>query len=76
MAGFAQANGDSFADLLTDDTGSSGWVAGAGISYMLTDQWLLGGEILYHRFDDFVEAPEGNIDLTATTATLRASFKF
>ena len=50
-----------------------GWLVGAGAEYMITDDFSLGGELLYHRFDDF---DDSNIDLEATTVSLRGSFRF
>lgn len=51
----------------------TGWFGGLGIGYQLTDQWIVGGEVLGHRFDDF----DGTgLDVEATTATVRASFRF
>jgi outer membrane immunogenic protein len=51
----------------------SGYFAGIGADYALTSQWSVGGEVLAHRFDNF---DSSGVDLKATTATLRASFKF
>lgn len=55
------------------DLSDNGWFAGAGIGFQMTDRWVVGGEVLGHQFDDF----DGTgLDVEATTATLRASFKF
>jgi outer membrane immunogenic protein len=60
-----------------DDGGTSlsdnGWFAGVGVGYQMTDRWVMGGEVLSHRFNDFDDT---DTDIRATTATLRASFKF
>lgn len=61
----AEVGGTDFSD--------TGWFAGLGAAYQVTDQWVVGGEILEHRFDDFDDT---GIDVDATTATLRASFRF
>lgn len=68
-AGLAQAQAEvGGADL--DDTG---WLAGIGMSYRLSENWTLGGEILGHRFEDF----DGTgADVEAATATARMSFRF
>lgn len=68
-AGPAFANATVGGSDLSDD----GWFAGIGVGYQLTDQWILGGEVLSHQFDDFDSTGS---DIDATTATLRASFRF
>lgn len=62
-AAFAEAD-------LGNDTG---YVVGAGVTRRLTDNILLGGEVLYHGFDDY---DNSGIDVEATTATARLSFQF
>jgi opacity protein-like surface antigen len=51
----------------------SGWFAGLGVDYGLTQQWTVGAEVLAHQFDDFAAT---GLNVDATTATLRASFRF
>ena len=66
-AGIAHArvsNGDTRSD--------EGWLVGAGAEYMINDNFSVGGEVLYHRFDDFDDSE----DLEATTVSLRGSFRF
>ncbi|MFP7570572.1 outer membrane protein [Marivita sp. S2033] len=65
VVGAAQLNTDNF-----DDTG---WVAGLGAEYLVTDNVSLGAEYLYHQFDDFDDT--GN-DIDADTFSLRANFRF
>jgi opacity protein-like surface antigen len=67
--GGAQARADVGGASLSD----SGWLGGVGVAYQVNDNWVLGGEILTHRFDDF---DNSGVDLDANTATLRASFRF
>ena len=68
-AGAAHAN----ATVGGTDFSDTGWFAGLGVGYQMTDSLVLGGELLGHRFDDF----DGTgLDVKATTATVRASFKF
>lgn len=55
---------------LGNETGPYG---GIGIEYALDDNWRLGGEILYHEFDDFSGS---GADVSATTAQARVSFRF
>lgn len=58
----------------TDNLGSDdGYFVGAGVDYPLTDSWTLGGELLYHEFDDFNGS---GIDVEATTLQARLSFRF
>lgn len=63
--GYAWADTDNFGD---DD----GYFIGAGYEHMVTDQVSLGGEVLYHQFDDF----NGGPDADATTVQARAAFRF
>jgi opacity protein-like surface antigen len=61
------------AQLNLDDGDDTGWVAGLGAEYLVTDNVSLGAEYLYHQFDDFDDT--GN-DIDADTLSLRASFRF
>jgi opacity protein-like surface antigen len=69
-AGYAQAQISG--DILDGDT--DGAFAGLGLSYMMSDSIILGGEVLQHQFEDVSDTP--TVDVDATTLTLRASFKF
>ncbi|QBY00637.1 porin family protein [Rhodophyticola sp. CCM32] len=53
-----------------DDTG---WLAGAGLSYDLGNNWVVGGEVLYHEFEDFDAT---GIDVDVTTVSARVSYRF
>ena len=53
-----------------DDT--DGDFAGLGVSYRVSDNVLVGGEVLQHQFEDV----EPDVDVDATTASIRASFQF
>ncbi len=68
-AGAAHADADVGGASLSD----TGYFFGAGVGYQLTDQWTLGGEIMSHEFDDF---DNSGLDIGATTAAVRASFRF
>lgn len=68
-AGAAHARADVGGSNLSDD----GWFVGIGADYRLTDSWTVGGEVLTHQFDNF---DGSGVDIDATTATLRASFRF
>lgn len=51
----------------------SGYFGGIGMDYAVNDRWTVGSELLLHRFDNF----DGTgIDVDATTATIRASYRF
>jgi hypothetical protein len=57
----------------TDTLGSdNGYFVGVGYEHMITDQFALGGEALYHEFDDF---DGSGIDIDATTVQLRGTFR-
>ena len=62
----------STTDALDGETDGS--FAGLGLSYMLSDTLILGGEVLQHQFEDF--ADNDGVDVDARTLSLRASFKF
>ena len=51
----------------------TGPFGGVGVDYMLTENVILGGEVLYHRFSSFGETDFG---VSATTAKARVSFRF
>lgn len=74
-AGYAQAD--------TKDFGSAdGWFIGAGYDYLITEQISLGGELLYHEFDNFSSGVNdagysvSDLDLDATTIQVRATWRF
>ena len=65
-AGYANAD--------TSNAGSDdGWFIGGGYEYMISRQFSVGGEVLYHEFDNFNGT--GN-DIEATTIQIRATFRF
>lgn len=64
--GYAWADTDALGD---DD----GWFIGGGYEHRLSDSFSVGGELLYHQFDSFGNA---NADVDATTAQVRATFRF
>ena len=51
----------------------NGWFLGAGVDYQVTDQWVVGGEVLQHRFTDF---DGSGVRLDATTAKVKVSYRF
>jgi opacity protein-like surface antigen len=65
-SGFAQAD--------TDTLGSEdGYFVGGGYEHAIMDNFTLGGEVLYHEFDNFGATPT---DVDATTVQLRGTFRF
>ncbi len=64
--GFAQAQTST---LGTDD----GYFIGAGYEHILTANFAVGGEILYHDFNNFNST---TTDIEATTLQLRGTFRF
>lgn len=68
-AGAAHAKADVGGASLSD----TGWLAGVGLDYAVSDRWVVGGEILTHKFDNF---DSSGVDFDATTAKLKVSFRF
>ncbi|WP_338550871.1 outer membrane protein [Roseovarius phycicola] len=64
--GYANADTSTLGD---DD----GYFIGAGYEHLISDQFSLGGELLYHEFDNFNSTA---IDVEATTIQLRGTFRF
>ena len=59
------------------DTDGDGTFAGIGVKYLLSDSIMLGAEVLQHQFDEYASVvADDDLDVEATTATLRASFRF
>lgn len=56
------------------DGDTDGNFAGLGLSYLVSDSLIVGGEVLQHQFEDVTDLPGADVD--ATTLSLRASFKF
>lgn len=65
-AGYANADTDNLGD---DD----GYFIGAGYEHLITQNFSLGGEVLYHEFDNFNST---TVDVEATTVQLRGTFRF
>lgn len=67
--------GAAFADATIGGTSfnDTGYFVGGGIEFMATERFSVGGEVLYHAFDDF----DGTgADVDATTFQLRALYRF
>jgi opacity protein-like surface antigen len=67
--------GAAWADATVGGNGLSdqGWFGGIGADYALSSQWTVGGEVLWHNFDDF---DDSGIDIDATTAKVKVSYRF
>lgn len=57
-----------------DDSSDWGYVVGAGAEVLVTDRVSVGGEVLYHKFDDLVSAEDLGADegLEAEVVTFQA----
>lgn len=65
-AGYAEAG--------TDNLGSDdGWFIGAGYEQIVAPNVSIGGELLYHEFDNFNST---GVDVDATTLQFRATYRF
>ena len=65
-AGYANAD----TDVLGDD---DGYFIGAGYEQRLAPNFSLGGELIYHEFDNFNST---TTDIDATTVQVRGTFRF
>lgn len=65
-AGLARAETDTLGN-------DNGYFVGVGYEHMVSDNFSVGGEALYHKFDDFNSS---GIDVDATTVQLRGTFRF
>lgn len=65
-AGYANADTDTLGD-------EDGYFIGAGYEHRLAPNFSLGGEVLYHEFDNFNATPT---DIDATTVQVRGTFRF
>lgn len=58
----------------TDNLGSDdGYFIGAGYEHLITENFSLGGEVLYHEFDNYNSS---TVDVDATTVQVRGTFRF
>jgi outer membrane immunogenic protein len=67
--GYAHAT----ADFDGDDLDGDGWVIGAGWDYLIRENLTIGGELMYHQFNDF--GSKGT-DLNATTLQAKMTYSF
>ncbi len=68
-AGLAMAS----ATIGGSDFQDNGYFYGVGVDYLLTDNVVIGAEVLQHEFDDFDNL---GLDVSATTFGINAAFRF
>ncbi|WP_116598634.1 outer membrane protein [Primorskyibacter marinus] len=68
--GYAKAFTEDDAVSLGD---SNGYFVGLGAEHFLTEKVTVGGEILYHQFDDF---DISDVEANATTANVSVNYRF
>lgn len=68
-AGVARAS----ATIEGNDFDENGFFYGLGVDYLVTDQIVVGAELLQHEFDDFDDT---DLDISATTFGVSAAFRF
>lgn len=69
--GYANANTNNWSD-------ADGYFIGGGYEHMLSQNFSLGGEVLFHQIEDFSSVAAGVTDYDAdiTTVQVRATFRF
>lgn len=72
-AGVAYANFSGFDGIADIDVSDPGLVAGLGVDYKVSENWVAGAEYMFHRFNDF--GPTGD-DVDLNTVHLRVSYQF
>lgn len=61
------------AEILGEDFSDTGYVVGAGVDYKMSSNMTVGGEVLYHSWDDF---DDQGVDFEATTVAARVGYSF
>ena len=72
-AGVAYTDFSGFNGVRNLDIDDPGLVAGLGVDYKVSDNWVAGAEYMFHRFSDF--GPTGD-DVDLNTVHLRVSYRF
>ncbi|WP_322867521.1 outer membrane protein [Aquicoccus sp. G2-2] len=67
---YATAGGERAYTSLGDDTG---WVAGLGYEQKITDHLSLGGEVLYHKYEDFNGS---GVNVDGTSIAIKTNYRF
>ncbi|MBI5321408.1 outer membrane beta-barrel protein [Bradyrhizobium sp.] len=84
---YTAANLAVLTDIASVTSSNIGWVAGGGVQYALTDNWILGGEGLYYEFKQnlpigqllpnlFPADRNWNITNSAVVGRIRLDYKF
>jgi outer membrane immunogenic protein len=60
-------------DVAGQNASDTGWFAGLGVDYQLNDQWVIGGEASFNKFDDFDKT---GVDFYDKSVQLRAAYRF
>ena len=55
------------------DQNDTGWLVGIGLDHKLAGGWIIGGDVMYHKFNNFDFA---SVDIKATTIRARLSWQF
>ena len=71
--GVVYTNFDGVTGVTDIDFDDPGVVAGVGYEYQINQNWVVGGEYMWHQFLDF--GADGN-DVTFNTLHVRASYRF
>ncbi len=74
--GLAWANNKVTANGLSQSNTSTGWAAGAGVEYALTNNWTARAEYLYLDLGKSGFQSVGDSGVTASTARLGVNYKF
>ncbi len=72
-AGYAQTEVSAAGFGLVGSANDDGYFVGAGYEHLVTENMSLGGEVLYHEFDNFDSTV---IDAEVTTVQVRATYRF
>jgi len=74
--GLAWGNNKITANGVSQSNTSTGWTAGAGVEYALTNNWTARAEYLYMDLGKSGFQAVGDAGLTASTARLGVNYKF
>lgn len=78
QAGVAYLSADL--DVLDDDINEAGYAVGAGLDYAITDNVVIGGDYVFHQFDDVANGDDefdvDGVDLDVHTIRAKLSYKF
>ncbi len=72
-AGYAEVEVSASAGGLSVSADDDGYFVGAGYDHLVSQNMSLGGEVLYHEFDNFLSS---GVDAEVVTAQVRATYRF